>query len=94
MKQPDKKPRVLVREQKVIDSNLYVTFDSDHDSCEYAEAVKVTLTRIRKLAKHNREAVEITKLKLDAVRNHDRSKGNLARYKVGERVGSIIIGIY
>lgn len=55
----------------------------DYDECVYMEELKSTIVAIRKRAKETNEPYEITKEKLDAVRNHDRSTGNVTTY-VGE----------
>lgn len=59
---------------------------ADFDYCEWAEAKKETLTRIRKLAKANNESKELTNAKLEAVRKQDPENGRVAvfSYKNGE----------
>ena len=55
----------------------------EYNECQYMEELKSTIIAIRKGAKERNEAREITKDKIRAVREHDRSHGNVTTY-VGE----------
>lgn len=56
------------------------------------ERVKITLSRIRKMAIKTNEPRDITLAKLDAVRNHCHNDGDFAKCKIDNTIRYIRIG--
>jgi len=51
-------------------------------TCDEQRMKKATLVRIRQEAKETEEYRDVTRIKINAVRNHDMSKGNTVLYVV------------